>query len=102
MADDPNWSLQELREVIEKQQELVRLVLHLLSEGPAELFGQRLESGLERDKARAVAVTAMGAGQTTNTVLKLSQEAGIVVRDMYPLARSIVESYVNAAFFSTQ
>lgn len=44
----------------------------------------------------------MGAGQTTNTVLKLSQEAGIVVRDMYPLARCVVESYVNAAFFATQ
>lgn len=102
MADDPNWSLQELREVIEKQQELVRLVLYLLSEGPAELFGQRLESRFERDKARAVAATAMGAGQTTETVLKLSQESGIVVRDMYPLARSVVESYVNAAFFSTQ
>lgn len=102
MADDPNWSLQELREVINKQQELVRLVLHLLSEGPAELFGERLESGLERDKARAVAATAMGAGQTTHTILRLSQEGGIVVRDMYPLARSVVESYVNAAFFATQ
>jgi hypothetical protein len=33
MADDPDWSLQELREVIEKQQELVRLILFLLSEG---------------------------------------------------------------------
>lgn len=102
MADDPDWSLQELREVIQKQQELVRLILFLLSEGPAEVFGQRLESGLERDKARAIAATAMGAGQTTNTVLKLSGEAGIVARDMYPLARCVVESYVNAAFFATQ
>ena len=102
MADDPDWSLQELREVIQKQQELVRLILFLLSEGPAELFGQRLESGLERDKARAIAATAMGAGQTTNTVLKLSGEAGISARDMYPLARCVVESYVNAAFFATQ
>jgi hypothetical protein len=102
MADDPNWSLQELREVIEQQQELVRLILYLLSEGPAEFFGQRLECGLERDKARAIAAAAMGAGQTTNTVLKLSQEAGIVVRDMYPLARCVVESYANAAFFATQ
>lgn len=102
MADDPNWSLQELRDVIDKQQELVRLVLHLLSEGPVDLLGERLESGLERDKARAVAATAMGAGQTTHTILRLSQEGGIVVRDMYPLARSVVESYVNAAFFATQ
>ena len=102
MADDPNWSLQELREVIVRQQELVRLVLHLLSEGPADLMGENLISGLDHDKARAVAATAMGAGQTTSTILNLSQETGIVVRDMYPLARSVVESYVNAAFFVTQ
>ncbi|GLK95775.1 hypothetical protein GCM10008164_35150 [Achromobacter xylosoxidans] len=102
MADDPNCLLQELRDIINKQQELIRLVLHLLSEGPAELQGERLESRLERDKARAVAATAMGAGQTTRTILRLSQEGGIVVRDMYPLARAAVESYVNAAFFATQ
>jgi hypothetical protein len=102
MKDDPNWSLQELCEIIDRQQELVRLVLYLLSEGPAELFGERLESQLERDKARAIAATAMGAGQTTNTLLRLSREADLVVRDMYPLARAVVESYVNAAFFATQ
>jgi len=102
MKDDPNWSLQELRVAIAKQQELVTLVLYLLSEGPAKLFDQPLESKLDRDQARAVAASAMGAGQTTNTILKLSHENGIVVRDMYPLARSVVESYVNAAFFATQ
>lgn len=102
MANNPNGSRQELRDVINRQQELVRLVLYLLSEGPAELLGERLESKLERDKARAVAATAMGAGQSTHTILRLSQEGGIVVRDMYILARSVVESYINAAFFATQ
>jgi hypothetical protein len=102
MTDDPDWSLQELREAIAKQQELVTLVLYLLSKGPANLFDQPLVSKLHRDQARAVAATAMGAGQTTNTILKLSHESGIVVRDMYPLARSVVESYINAAFFATQ
>ena len=37
-----------------------------------------------------------------NTVLKLSQEQGIGVRDMYPIARSVVEGFINAAFFVTQ
>jgi hypothetical protein len=31
MADDPNWSLQELREVISKQQELLCLMLCVLA-----------------------------------------------------------------------
>ena len=59
MADDPNWSLQELREVIPKQQELLRIVLLNLSEGSAEFLGERIGSGLEWDKARAVAAVAM-------------------------------------------
>lgn len=102
MADDPNWSLQELREVIPKQQELLRLVLYVLSEGSAEFLGQRFTNTMEWDKARAAAAVAMGAGQSMNTVLKLSHEEGIGVRDIYPIARSVVEGFVNAAFFVTQ
>ncbi len=102
MTDDPNWTLQELREVILQQQELLRLVLFVLSEGPAELLGERFTSTLEWDKARAVAAVSMGAGQSMNTVLKLSHEQGIGARDMYPIARSVVEGFVNAAFFVTQ
>ena len=102
MSDDPNWSLQELREVVERQQELLRLVLYVLSQGPAEFMGEQFVNNLDWDKTRAVAAVAMGAGQSMNTVLKLSQEEGIGVRDMYPIARSVVEGFVNAAFFVTQ
>ena len=102
MSDDPNWSLQELREVIPLQQELLRFVLYVLSEGPAEFLGQRFASTMEWDKARAVAAVSMGAGQSMNTVLKLSQEEGIGARDMYPIARSVIEGFINAAFFVTQ
>lgn len=102
MADDPNWSLQELREVISKQQELLRLVLYVLSEGPTEFLGERFTSTLEWDKARAVAAVSMAAGQSMNTVLKLSHKQGISVRDMYPIARSVVEGFINAAFIVTQ
>lgn len=102
MADDPKWSLQELREVISKQQELLRLVLYILSEGQAEFLSQRFTSTMEWDKARTVAAVAMGAGQSMNTLLKLSYEEGIGVRDMYPIARSVVEGFVNAALFVTQ
>lgn len=102
MTDDPHLSLQELREVILKQQELLRIVLYVLSEGQTEFLGERFNSTLERDKARAVAAVSMGAGQSMNTVLKLSHEQGIGARDMYPIARSVVEGFVNAAFFVTQ
>lgn len=102
MADDPNWSLQELREVISKQQEFLCLVLCVLSEGSVEFLGERFINTLELDKARAVAAVSMGAGQSMSTVFKLSDEQGIGARDMYPIARSVVEGFVNAAFFVTQ
>lgn len=102
MADDPNWSLQELRTVIDRQQELLGVVLSLLSEGAAEFLGERFESKLEWDKARAVTATSMGAGQSMHTLVNLSHEQGIVVRDMYPIVRAIVEGFINAAFFVTQ
>ncbi|WP_312593171.1 DUF5677 domain-containing protein [Stutzerimonas nitrititolerans] len=44
----------------------------------------------------------MGAGQSLNTILKNSTERGLAVRDLYPIARSVVEGFINAAFFITQ
>lgn len=102
MPDDPNWSLQELREVIAKQQDLLNFVLQVLSQGSAEFLGERFTSTVDWNKARAVAAVSMGAAQSMNTVLKLSNEEGIGARDLYPIARSVVEGFVNAAFFVTQ
>ncbi|RYF46294.1 MAG: hypothetical protein EOO38_14380, partial [Cytophagaceae bacterium] len=41
---------------------------------------------------------AMAAGQTVNTLMKCSDWRGIPVRDLYPLARSCIESFINASF----
>jgi hypothetical protein len=40
----------------------------------------------------------MGAGQSVHTILKCAEWRGIPVRDLYPIARSSVESFINAAF----
>lgn len=94
--------LEELHAVIQGQLELLSLTLYVMSQGPTLYRGQPFACVLERDKARATAAVSMGAGQSLNTILKNSTECGIAVRDLYPIARAVVEGFINAAFFTTQ
>jgi hypothetical protein len=95
-------TLKELRAVIAAQQELLRLALYLMSQGPIVFGGTELKCTLDEDKVRATVAVAMGAGQSLNTILKLSDDEGIEIRDLYPIARSVVEGFINAAFFLTE
>ncbi len=94
--------LEELRAVIQEQLELLRLILSVMAQGPTLYKGQLFACMLEKDKARATAAVSMGAGQSLNTILRNSTECGIAVRDLYPIARAVVEGFINAAFFTTQ
>ena len=94
--------LKELRAVIQGQLDLLNLTLFVMTEGPVLREGQWLACSLELEQTRATAATAMGAGQSLNTILKNSTERGLAVRDLYPIARSVVEGFINAAFFTTQ
>lgn len=94
--------LTELRAVIQGQLELLRLILFVMSEGPTLYKGQSFACVLENDKARATAAVSMGAGQSLNTILNNSTESGLAVRDLYPIARAVVEGFINASFFTTQ
>lgn len=95
-------TLKELRAVIAAQQELLRIALYMMTEGPIAFNGQELKCSLEEDQVRAACAVSMGSGQSLNTLLKLSDDQGIGVRDLYPIARSVVEGFLNAAFFVTQ
>jgi len=102
MTSTKSVALKELRAVINEQQELLRLTLWVMSQGPAVVQGQELRCVLAQEQVRAATATSLGAGQSINTILKGSTEVGIPVRDLYPIARSVVEGFVNAAFFVTQ
>lgn len=102
MDDKHPEMLKELRIIISAQQELLRIALYLMSQGPIKYAGTELKCTLEEDQIRATTAVAMGAGQSLNTIMKLSDGEGIVVRDLYPIARSVVEGFINAAFFVTQ
>lgn len=97
-----NEVLEELHAVIREQSKLLTLILFTLSKGPVLRQGQWLSCNLETDQARATAAVAMGAGQSLGTVVRNSAERGLAVRDLYPIARCVVEGFINAAYFTTQ
>lgn len=102
VGEDNRLILEELSSVIEEQQELLRLALSVMSQGPVVFQGQKLSCVLEQDQVRAASATSLGAGQSVNTIMKGSNAVGIPVRDLYPIARGAVEGFINAAFFVTQ
>lgn len=95
-------AIEELCHVIEEQQELLRLMLWVMSQGPIIFREEKISCVLEWDQVRAASATSLGAGQSLNSILKGSNAVGIPVRDLYPIARGVVEGFINATFFITQ
>jgi hypothetical protein len=102
MGENNQQIIEELRAVIGAQQELLRVVLWVMSQGPVDFRGHALSCDLAWDQVRAASTTALGAGQSVNTILAGSDKVGIPVRDLYPIARAVVEGFINASFFVTQ
>ncbi|CAN7667353.1 DUF5677 domain-containing protein [Acidovorax sp. LjRoot118] len=94
--------LDALRGLALLQQELLRLALFVASEGPATFKGETLTCSIGDAQRRVSTPLAMGAGQSLETLLRMSQLRGIPVRDTYPIARSAVESFVNASFLLSE
>lgn len=92
----------ELRSIIEAQQELLRMTLWVMSQGPVNFCGHNLTCALAWDQVRAASATSLGAAQSINTILSGSEKLGIPVRDLYPIVRGVVEGLINASYFVTQ
>ncbi|WP_432755275.1 DUF5677 domain-containing protein [Pseudomonas sp. WMBT8] len=90
--------MEVLRNIINEQLELLRLTLYVTTQGPLEYSGETYNCTLSEEKQRTSQPIAMAAGQTVNTLLKCSDWRGVPVRDLYPLARSCIESFINASF----
>lgn len=90
--------LDALRGLAMLQQELLRLALYVASEGPTTFQGEKLTCTLGDGQRRTSTFLAMAAGQSLETLLRMATLRGIPVRDAYPVARSAIESFVNASF----
>ena len=98
MAEEELSLLDSLRGLAMMQQEYLRLALFTASQGPTSFEGETLECSLKEDQRRTSTLLAMAAGQSVETLLRMAKLRGIPVRDAYPIARSAVESFVNASF----
>lgn len=90
--------LEALRGLALLQQEFLRLALFVASQGPATLEGEQLICTLGDGQRRTSTFLAMAAGQSLETLLRMAKLRGIPVRDTYPVARSALESFVNASY----
>ncbi|HEX5392195.1 MAG TPA: DUF5677 domain-containing protein [Rhodocyclaceae bacterium] len=93
-----NEKIELLSSILQSQLELLNLTLFVGTQGPTTFRGELLSCSMGEAKKKTSQHIAMCAGQSTNTVLKCSDWRGIAVRDLYPIARSAVESFINAAY----
>jgi hypothetical protein len=88
--------------ILGEQLHLLTLSLHTATKGPVIFHGETLSCELSDAKNRTSQMIAMGAGQSVTSLLKCAGWRGMAVRDLYPIARSAVESFINAAFILSE
>lgn len=98
MPEELYERLNALKSIVEGQMELLRVALYVATQGPTVYQGESLNCRLNEAKQKTSQPIAMSAGQSVHTILKCADWRGIPVRDLYPIARSAVESFINAAF----
>lgn len=87
-----------LKSIVLSQMELLRVSLYVATQGPMVYQGENLRCMLSEAKLKTSQHIAMCAGQSVHTILKCTEWRGIPVRDLYPIARSAIESFINAAY----
>lgn len=97
-ADEELPLLDGLRGLAMLQQEFLRFALFVASQGPTTYEGETLTCSLPDAQRRMSTLLAMGAGQSVESLLHIAKQRGVSVRDAYPIARSAVESFVNASY----
>lgn len=102
VADEEFPLLDALRGLAMLQQEFLRLALFVASQGPTTYEGETLTCSLPDAQRRTSTLLAMGAGQSVESLLQIAKQRGIPVRDAYPIARSAVESFVNASYLLSE
>ncbi|OIR12494.1 hypothetical protein GALL_61930 [mine drainage metagenome] len=90
--------LSALKEIINDLLKLHSVTIELATQGKFKYKDKVYECVVSKSKVKTSSMVAMIAGQSVKTILKMSDWRGLPVRDIYPIARSILESHVNAAY----
>lgn len=97
MASTPSL-LPALLGIAQEETQLINLALAIASEGQIQYRGETFRFQLPDLPRRTSTFLAMAAGQSLGSILRLSSVKGIGARDMYAIARSAIETFVNATY----
>jgi Family of unknown function (DUF5677) len=95
---EPVDELDNLRALIDRQLQLLTLSIFIVDKGHAIFNEHELKCSLQDSVRRVVVAMALAGGQSITTLLEMSKKRGIPVRDCYPIARSTVETLINATY----
>lgn len=102
MTTSTDHSFDGLKSIVEAQLKLLDMALFVATQGPIQFRGETFSCSLTESKLKTSQMIAMCAGQSATTLLNCSNWRGIPVRDLYPIARSCVESFINAAYLPVE
>lgn len=90
--------IDEVSALIGKQQHLLNLSLFILDKGRALYEGHELVCKLSTNVRNVVTHLSLAGGQSTVTILEFAKKRGSPVRDCFPIARSTIETLINATY----
>jgi hypothetical protein len=84
--------------LIEEQLQLLNLSLFILQKNRALFEEREFVCSLPEEVKTVVANMALAGGQSIVTIQEFAKKRGIPVRDCFPIARSAVETLINATY----
>lgn len=91
-------SLELLREMLEYEMTMLNLVMNLMTGKVIEKEGGAVLKNVPPEFVRVIPLILQGAGSSCHTLLHLCKGPEMSVRDLYPVARSVIEGIINAVF----
>ena len=88
----------KVQALIEQQLQLLTLSLFICDKGSADFSDEELVCSLSEQVRTVVVSMSLAGGQSIGTILQSTHKRGIPVRDCFPIARSVVETLINAAY----
>lgn len=93
-------SIRAITEIAAEYLDICNHLIAVSAEHPGATAYRTEETNIPPDVAFAMSLLMQGAGSSTNTLVKLSQNIGLNGRDCYTIARSIIETLVNASYIA--
>ena len=90
--------ISKVQALTEQQLLLLNLSLFICDKGSADFSNEDLICALSEQVQSVVVPMALAGGQSIGTILQSTAKRGIPVRDGFPIARSAVETLINAAY----